>query len=467
MVRRKKRLPLKNRRDMVVIGVVGAAVLGVVLIQQLLPSGKPVPFARIGNTFTRDTDTESIQKRYQERLEANLTLHAGDVSKTYPIKNLGVSFEFADLEKNLQVESRLKRLIPFSSLYQMLRNHEPSVITNEKSLMIVLQTLADEVNIEPINASLVIDQGTTVVSPGSVGSKFEPTESVYLVVSAVANSNDNVRIGLDIAQPEITTAELELATRAFIDSLPQTLTIDVNNAPIEVDRNRMIAWLTFTIVDGQLVMSFDQGKVQEFADQIATEYGNLRRPTFTTVTLVDGKETSRIDGRAGQIIDAEKLVIDILEAIDQKKTIVVARVSDVPSPIKYIRNYTQSAGGLQNLLNNLTEGNDISIRFVDLGGRGWDVGSKQNERFRMASTYKLFVAYSVLKRVDAGSMSLSDTINGYTVDRCMQKMIIDSDNDCAVALAEQIGWQVVEGEGRAIGATGLDGQMPHMVRRTT
>jgi beta-lactamase class A len=74
----------------------------------------------------------------------------------------------------------------------------------------------------------------------------------------------------------------------------------------------------------------------------------------------------------------------------------------------------------------------------------------------MASTYKLFVGYSALKRVDDGSMHLADQVNGTTLDDCIQKMIVQSDNECAIALGEMIGWNTIVDDGKAIGANELD-----------
>ena len=58
----------------------------------------------------------------------------------------------------------------------------------------------------------------------------------------------------------------------------------------------------------------------------------------------------------------------------------------------------------------------------------------------MAGTYKLFVAYGTLKRVDAGQFNWSDIISGgQNLATCFDKMIVNSDNPCAEALLYKIG----------------------------
>lgn len=72
-----------------------------------------------------------------------------------------------------------------------------------------------------------------------------------------------------------------------------------------------------------------------------------------------------------------------------------------------------------------------------------------------ASPYKLYVAYGILKRVDAGTVRLSDTLSstGGTYAACMRQMIIVSSNTCGVALGHSIGWVELDTELARIGIT--------------
>jgi beta-lactamase class A len=56
------------------------------------------------------------------------------------------------------------------------------------------------------------------------------------------------------------------------------------------------------------------------------------------------------------------------------------------------------------------------------------------KQFVTASTYKLFVAYSVLKRIDGGTREL-----GHRVPHCFNKMISQSDNACAESFQTSLG----------------------------
>jgi len=60
---------------------------------------------------------------------------------------------------------------------------------------------------------------------------------------------------------------------------------------------------------------------------------------------------------------------------------------------------------------------------ASIDGR-WDFPIDQNKVWTAASTYKLFVAYYILKKVDAGELTWD------SVKSCFDRMIVNSDNPC-------------------------------------
>ena len=75
-----------------------------------------------------------------------------------------------------------------------------------------------------------------------------------------------------------------------------------------------------------------------------------------------------------------------------------------------------------------------------------------NKVFRTASTYKLFVAYSTLKRVEAGQWHWSDQVQGgRDLAKCFDDMIVESDNPCAETLLGKIGFRTITNEIKSAG----------------
>jgi beta-lactamase class A len=94
------------------------------------------------------------------------------------------------------------------------------------------------------------------------------------------------------------------------------------------------------------------------------------------------------------------------------------------------------------------------VSMIELGGKNRRASYNDNRIFTTASTYKLFVAYSTLKRIEAGKWHWTDQINGgRDLAKCFDDMIVKSDNECAKALLLKIGFQTITNEAHSIGAT--------------
>ncbi len=445
-----------SRKDGFFILIFTGLLLLVVLVQQLLPSNQPVPFARINGNIQHIDSRNDILSSYRVTEERELTLKINDYTATYRLKDLGVALDEQPTIQPYIVESRFKRLIPFSVLAQIYRDNKPAYTSSKNSLYIVTSAIADQVNVQSKNAEINVASGLPTIRASIDGVLFEPQKATFAIFDAIEKNIDQVSLTSKSTEPDITTSELEQATLAFTATIPETLTINIGTQSKSLTQTTMYTWLAYSATDSKPVISFDKEKLSTYAQDLSNQFAASEQPTITTVSLTDGKETGRIPGKAGKSIVANDLATAITSAINDNRQIVETKLVDVPSPIKYARNYTRSSAGLQDLLGQITTGKEISIRYVDINGRGWDVGSREHTKSNMASTYKMFVTYSVLKRIDDGSMKFSDNVNGKTVDACLQTIIIDSNNECAIALAEQIGWIKVQNEGIALGAQDLD-----------
>ena len=82
---------------------------------------------------------------------------------------------------------------------------------------------------------------------------------------------------------------------------------------------------------------------------------------------------------------------------------------------------------------------------IELDGKKRRADYRGNEQFVTASTYKLFVAYSLLKQIDGGKRDWESNAN------CFNKMISYSDNACAESFLNSLGLRNVTSDIQAIG----------------
>lgn len=89
----------------------------------------------------------------------------------------------------------------------------------------------------------------------------------------------------------------------------------------------------------------------------------------------------------------------------------------------------------------------------------WDVGDGRlvyeenaDRVFTAASTYKLFVAMSMISAVDAGTWSWKTPLLGsLSLGECFNEMIVESDNACPEAWLDRVGTQTVQNQVDALG----------------
>lgn len=80
------------------------------------------------------------------------------------------------------------------------------------------------------------------------------------------------------------------------------------------------------------------------------------------------------------------------------------------------------------------------------GGDGIAASYKADDKVMTASVFKVFTAYAALTRVEQGKLSLNTPVAGGSLDYCLQQMILISDNDCAQAVGDKVGWQSAENQ---------------------
>ncbi|MDK2899345.1 MAG: beta-lactamase class [Patescibacteria group bacterium] len=91
----------------------------------------------------------------------------------------------------------------------------------------------------------------------------------------------------------------------------------------------------------------------------------------------------------------------------------------------------------------ITYDNKIGAVIIDLSNNATATINADQE-FVTASIYKLFVAYGIYHKIDAGMLSLDKIINSNgayrTINQCLDLMITISDNSCGYSLGKLYGW---------------------------
>lgn len=123
-------------------------------------------------------------------------------------------------------------------------------------------------------------------------------------------------------------------------------------------------------------------------------------------------------------------------------------VPDAPS--------VEFTGDLSDYLQSLADAHpgETSISLQEITGQQRSAAASGSATRVTASTYKLYVAYSIIRQVESGTLRWTDSVTGgRDVADCLQDMIAVSDNPCPEATGPEIGWTAIYSDAAAAGAT--------------
>ena len=149
-------------------------------------------------------------------------------------------------------------------------------------------------------------------------------------------------------------------------------------------------------------------------------------PTDAHVSSVDGQLTVS-SARNGFTIDREALAsrLSIIRLASSGETIlrIPAEVLPYNTDDTKITSQAERAPATHTSLLETFRGKEFSISAAALDGH-WDLSLSQDKIWTSASTYKLYLAYYMLKKVDSGELSWGN------IESCFNRMIVNSDNAC-------------------------------------
>jgi beta-lactamase class A len=344
-----------------------------------------------------------------------------------------------------------QRLIPFSAAVRMFSdiNSPPHVIIDDGQTLGVTSGAAT-------NAEIIVQNDQLSIKPSQVGFTFE-TDDLRQELSKIKPSTTDsitIKMSIDVQMPNVTTAEAQKLASQINQRAREGLMLTFENQFFSVDKVTLLSWLTFleNAETKGLEMQLVRENLEKYAnDQLAPKTNIATKNTV--INTYNSLETSRINGANGRAVNIDKLLADVNERLssDSNSAIKVETVT-VAAKVTYNRSYSGDFAGLRHELTDRYAGKAYAISVIDLTGKGNNLSINATRVFTAASTYKLYVAYSMLLAVESGEVTWDTPLNGTTLAVCFDRMIVNSDNDCPKAWLNWKTYQRVTQEVRSIGA---------------
>lgn len=442
----------------------GGLLLLVILAQLLYPQDRLTLNATIDGVsmsgWKKADTTWELNHRY---LAKSIDIYFGKNDTAYRTPTTGEVGMF--VENNERIDSMVYpwwlRIVPSSLLWahHFSDPSAPAYTVHQKTLdTYVKKELGASCNVAPIDATITFEEDRLKAVPSAPGGTCEinDVKSKISQVQPVLTAEATARVPIKEIKPAVLTAEAEALVSELTDRISDGLTMKVGDESVIVESKQVMSWLDFTVTDDTLTPSMSNERAADYLTKtIAPKVA--ARPGVTTITTRDFMEIKREDGRSGRALHIDKTLANVLSYITAKSDDVIAATQPVAPRVEYIRTYSPTHAGLNALLTNYAKDHEgtFGISLIELSGERRRASHNADKSFTTASTYKLFVAYSTLKRVDAGEWHWNDVniAGGRNLAGCFDDMIVKSDNACAKALLEKVGYREITNEVHAIGLT--------------
>jgi beta-lactamase class A len=428
-----------------VFGICFAVVVSVA-IQLMYPSSLALPQTRVGGKNYGFRHQLQIAGDIMRLNGQNLLVYSGEQTLRVKPGDIGLTLDGTKEAQNATKYSLLERLTPFSLFLEKREILGFNYKVDEAKALAFAESLK-QYDRAPVNALVKLDGTNVVVEKGQTGYSYDSGVIFNNIKNIGIDSRMKVNLAPMVTEPDIPENVVAESALILQQRLQNPLTIEANGKSITADPATLATWMVLTPdpANKKLHISFDRHKVKEALSSLANQV--YRPSTPSGVTMHDGVETSRSDGAAGEGLDIDASADAVIASATRNQPQVQGVMQAIAPVYRVQRNYSRTSHGLQALLNywDESEAGTWGIVLKDFNG-SVNAAINPDRQFTSASVYKIYVAYVVYAKSDAGQISMgSPTSNGNTVAGCLEIMITRSDNACGNALGEMIGWSASNG----------------------
>lgn len=439
----------------IIVLAVGISLFILTLVQIAWPVGRSRPLSKTAGYGVGVASSGQIEAKLKKvDSQAVFQLKMGEKVVDNKFSTVGISIDVPATAKKIVYYPPWQRFIPFT-LFMGSKNAKPVAVVDNQNLNELAGEWSKSAYVPAKNANIKIIGTKAEIIKSEPGKSFKIEDIAKLIQKAKPSRNTtNVAVKPQKVDPERHEDSLAKLLKSTQQSIDNPLALSVNNKTVVAPSTTIATWIKFTESQDKKTLSLDinQTKLDEFLNPLQKDV--YKQPGTTVVSVVDGNEASRQVGSDGRGLDIAKSTESLKKALlNHDKDPVTLTVGTLAPLVKYNKTYTKTSRGLTALLNDIVkQKGDYAITVSELGGYGRYGSANGSKKYHPASTYKLYVAYSVLKRIESDELKWEDVaVNGKNIDQCFEVMIVNSDNACAEWFGDKISWGAVQADSRAVG----------------
>lgn len=453
-----------------------ATVLAVLMLVQIFYPGDRLPLnARVDGLNVSAWRMQDATWQLDKQAAAQrIDILLGSSDETY------TSAKPTDIGLSIKNKERVERagyawwarLIPTSLFWYGVGMDDelPNYKSDDKKARAYLNTaLGDSCNIPPKNASLTLKNNSLALVEARNGGECKEDDAIKALagVRPVPGAKATVEIPVEVKKPSVTNQTAQNLAKTLNERTADGVQLLVADDSQTIPQKDVLSWLTFTARSKELTFAIDSKKANDYFAKNVTP--KVTKPAGTShITTRDFTVVSQSTGATGQTLALSATLADITSVLNGTQAIAKVSTTSLAPKVIYSRSYTKTSTGIAAMIMHYDQDHDgtFGVSFQELGGRGLAASHNATQQFTTASTYKLFVAYGTLRKVDAGKWKWTDAniASGRNLATCFDDMIVKSDNACAEALLKKLGYSQLTKDINALGlgSSGfVAGDTPH------
>jgi len=435
------------------LGGTAAAILGVMILVQLFyPANTLLPYTKVdGISVAGKTKQQAIELLNKAYADHTIAIYMGSGAK--PV----TSPKLSDVDGKVDNTARINgmsypwylRLVP-SSLFWSGRKvaNTPAPKFGDKFTSYVSKKLMPNCQQPPVNASLKANNGKLSLVPAITGGTCSEADVIASIKAArpTLTAKTSVKVARNEHKPDVADSAATELAGILNDRLKSGASLQVNDSPVTVAANDLLSWLDFAADGNKLAAKVNVDRAGDWLSKnVAAKVAVA--PGVSYVKTLDFTELSRTNGASGRALDIAATVSSLQQVVDGASTAATVATKAIPPTEQYTRTYSADDTGLSALMTNYAHDHPgtFGASMVELDGKHRRASFNGDKQFVTASTYKLFVAYELLKQIDAGKRDWDSNAT------CFNKMISQSDNACAESFLKMLGLSTITNDIQAVG----------------
>ena len=234
--------------------------------------------------FTKSQLHNLLEDMVNEISSRNINITIGDSTFKKSYLNLDTTIDFDAFENEIMNFGKDKGFKEKLSLIKNpeSRNYEVKIVYNEGKISEFLDTMAEQVKVEPLNASISISSGAITVAEGQVGYELDKEDLFTNIKNALEDINGQELVSIEgnlkEVEPEISTVELQT-----VDTKISSYTTYFNPGPSGTNIQRGA-----TMIGNVLLMPGDSFSAVEAIGPTTAENGFVAANTYLNGKVVPG-----------------------------------------------------------------------------------------------------------------------------------------------------------------------------------